>query len=90
MKQNVANYTILIEKQKRTGSDQLCYTAFVPILGIATEAETINDVQKQIKSLIQFHIESLVEEGEEVPIESGQSIISKSQVNIPENAQIAP
>lgn len=69
MKQRKADYTIVIEKQKRIGTNSSCYTAFVPVLGIATEADTIEQVKKDIASLMQFHIESLVEEGEMVPLE---------------------
>lgn len=89
MKQKVTNYTVIIEKQKRVGSDEYCYMAFVPILGIATEADTIEEVEKEITSLIQFHIESLVEEGEVVPVETEHSLVTRSQVMIPKGAALA-
>ena len=77
MKQRIANYTVVIEKQKRIGTNKFYYMAYVPILGIATESDTIEKLEKEIKSLIQFHIESLAEEGEEIPLENGEAFISR-------------
>lgn len=83
----VANYTIIIEKQKRTGTNKNCYVAYVPILGIAADADTIEEVEKEIKSLIEFHLESLTEEGEEIPIEK-DALVARSEVNLPKGAMI--
>ncbi|MBI2268504.1 MAG: type II toxin-antitoxin system HicB family antitoxin [Candidatus Blackburnbacteria bacterium] len=89
MEQKVANYTVVIEKEKRTGTNTTCYTAYVPILGIATEADTIEQVEKEIKSLIQFHINCLAQERERVPIEAENSLVTKTRVELPNNAIIA-
>lgn len=83
MQQRVANYTVIIEKEKRTGTDEFCFTAFAPLLGIATEAETIEEAEQSIQSLIQFHVDSLKEESEEIPIEQGGSFVTKTAVNLP-------
>lgn len=88
MKQTVANYTVVIEKQKRLGTKKDCYAAYVPVLGIAVDADTIEKVEKEIASLIQFHIESLAQEGEEIPVETENSLVTKSQALIPEGAII--
>lgn len=89
MKQRVANYTVVIEKEKRTGTNTTCYTAFVPILGIATEANTVEKAEKAIKSLIEFHLQSLSLEGEAIPLETGSSLVTKAQVLLPPNATLA-
>lgn len=89
MKQKVANYTVIIEKEKRTGTNELCFTASVPFLGLATEAGSIEEAEKEINALIQFHLESLTQEGEEIPIETSNSFVTKTEVRIPENAVIA-
>ncbi|KKQ43436.1 MAG: hypothetical protein US60_C0002G0044 [Microgenomates group bacterium GW2011_GWC1_37_8] len=89
MKQNIANYTVVINKEKRTGTKKTCYTAFVPTLGIATDADTLEEVQKEIQSLIQFHLECLVSEGEKIQIEDNNVLVARSQVSLPHNAQIA-
>lgn len=86
MKQRIANYTVVIEKQKRIGTNKSCYMSYVPILGIATEADTIEQAEKEIKSLIQFHIESLSQEGEEIPLETGEAFITRLQASLPKRA----
>lgn len=88
MKQKIANYTVLIERQKRMGTNKMCYMAYAPILGIATDADIIEDAEKEIKSLIEFHIESLAKEGEEIPLETGESFVTRSQVHLPKSALV--
>lgn len=89
MKQKVANYTVVIEKEKRTGTNNSCYTAFVPLLGIATEADSIEKAEKAAKSLIEFHLESLSIEGEEIPLESNHRLVIRTEVALPQNAILA-
>jgi len=89
MKQKIANYTVVIERQKRLGSNKPCYVALVPMLDIATEADTIERVRKDIQSLIQFHLNCLAEEGEVIPLETEQAIVTKSQATIPSGANVS-
>ncbi|MBI2443193.1 MAG: type II toxin-antitoxin system HicB family antitoxin [Candidatus Levybacteria bacterium] len=89
MKQNVANYTVIIQKEKRMGTKIPCYTAIVPVLGIATEADTLEQIQTSVQSLIAFHIESLVDEGEEVPVESGEPFITRFEALLPKGAMLS-
>lgn len=89
MKQNIANYTVVIEKEKRTGTNKDCYVALVPALGIATETDTLEGAKKEIKELIQFHIESLFEEGSEIPIESKELFITKVEAFLPSKSRLA-
>ncbi len=89
MKQRITNYTVIINKEQRTGTKQDCFSAFVPTLGIATDSDTLEDVQKAVKQLIQFHLESLTQEGEKVPVEDKSLLVARSEVLLPENAQIA-
>ncbi len=63
MKQNVANYTVIIEQEYRSGTNDLCYSAYVPKLGISTDSDTLEKVQTEIQALIQFHLDSLAQEG---------------------------
>ncbi len=89
MKQRVADYTIIIKEETRIGTKKSCFSAYVPMLGIATDADSIEEVKKEIKRLVEFHLESLSEEGEAIPIEKGSSIITKLAAILPKNAQIA-
>ncbi len=90
MKQRITNYTVIINKEQRTGSKQKCFSAFVPTLGIATDADTLEQVQKRVERLIQFHIDSLAQEGEQIPVEEKSLLVARSEALIPENAQITP
>lgn len=83
MKKNFANYTILINKEKRLGTNEDCYVALVPVLGIATDADSLEQVQKEIESLVKFHIECLADEGQEIPLESLGSFVTKFQTDLP-------
>jgi predicted RNase H-like HicB family nuclease len=58
-------------------------------LGIATEADTLEQAQEDIQSLMQFHRESLSEEGEAIPLESPQSFITKIEAFLPKNTRLA-
>ena len=89
MKQRIANYTVIIESQKRLGTSKDCYAAFAPTLGIATEADTVEEVKKSIQSLIQFHLECLTQERETIPLETEYPLVTRSQVIIPPGANIS-
>ena len=89
MKQQIANYTIVIEKEKIIGTQKFCYTAFVPLLGIATEADTVEKAQTAIQQLIQFHIESLALEGLDIPVQTKDAFVTKSEVILHAGANIA-
>lgn len=89
MEKKLANYTVIIEKQKRMGTNTSCYMAYVPVLGIATDADTIEQLEKDVKSLIEFHLECLTKEGEEIPAETEHAFITKSEVTIPRGAIFA-
>lgn len=88
MKQQVASYTVIIEKQKRTGTNKPCYGASVPVLGVATEGDTLEEAQKNIKSLVDFHLQSLAEEGEDIPVENSPSLVTRFETELPQNAHI--
>lgn len=84
MKKRIANYSVIIEKQKRLGTNKLCYMAYVPTLGVATDADTIEEVQREIDSLVNFHLESLASENEEIPVEGDKPILTTIEANLPE------
>ncbi len=82
MKQKIYNYTVLINKEKRLGTQDECYTLLVPILGVATESDTLDDVQKDARSLIRFHLEALASEDGEIPVESRDSFVTKLELAV--------
>lgn len=77
-------YRIVITPDIRTGSRERCFTALVPMLGIATSADTVDEVFANAKGLIIFHLESLRREGKPLPLEdiSGE-FITTARVAVP-------
>jgi predicted RNase H-like HicB family nuclease len=88
MKQQIANYTVIIKKELRTGTNQVCYCATVPTLDVATEADSLEQVQIDIDNLVKFHLQSLAEEGEEIPSEPKFSLITRLETLLPAKARL--
>ena len=55
-------YAVVIEKAESN------YSAFVPDLpGCVATGSTIEEVEKQIREAIEFHIEGMRQDGEDIP-----------------------
>lgn len=89
MKNKIANYTVVIEKEFRSGTKKVAYSAYVPALGIGTDADTLKEVKTAIKKMVDFHIECLIEEGEEIKIQNSPSIITTLRTLLPKNTLVA-
>lgn len=89
MKKQIANYTVIIKKENRTGTKKACYSAYVPSLEVATEADTLEQVQKDIKSLVEFHLECLAKEGEEIPFESKHPLVTTFEAFLPKGIKLS-
>lgn len=77
-------YKILITPDLRTGSERRCYTAFVPVLGIAADGDTVEEAFDNAKALIEFHLEALRKEGRAIPIEKpAGEFITTARVAMP-------
>lgn len=78
------NYRIVIEPDKRTGTNKPCFTAYCPTLGLADDGDTIEEALKNIKELIDFHVKSLVSESKEVPSdEVSKDVITSVSIENP-------
>ncbi|MEK7534531.1 MAG: type II toxin-antitoxin system HicB family antitoxin [Patescibacteria group bacterium] len=85
MEKKVLNYRIVIVPDERTGTNKPCYTAYVPVLGIATDGDTIEEVLGNVKDAIRIFVTSLIEDGENVPLEPvGEELITTASVEIPQ------
>ena len=58
MEKQVLNYRIIIEPEKM--GRKTVYNAYCDTLGLADYGDSIDEVIKNIKSLIKFHIECLL------------------------------
>lgn len=50
-------YRILITPDIRMGSRERCFTALVPVLGIAADGNTVEEAYRNAEELITFHLE---------------------------------
>lgn len=83
MKQQILNYTVIIKPDRRTGTNEPCYSVSCPTLGLADDGNTIEEALRNMKAMIKFDIECLTEEGEEVPLpDHPESMISMASVSI--------
>ena len=90
MEKNVLNYRVIIEPDERTGTNESCFTAYCPKLGIADDGETIEEALASIKEGIRCYLEALVKDGEEVPapdnIEEG--LVTSTRISLPKKVKI--
>lgn len=77
-------YRIVIAPDVRTGSRRVCFTAFVPVLGITADGDTVEEARENAGNLIAFHIESLKKEGAVLPVEMvANEFITTARVPVP-------
>jgi len=67
MEKFVLNYRVIVEPDTRVGTNEKCFTAYCPTLGIADDGDTIDEALESIKEGIQCFVEALVKDGEDVP-----------------------
>ena len=90
MEKTILNYRVIIEPDERTGTNEPCFTAYCPKLGIADNGDTIEEALASIKEGILCYLEALVEDGEEVPppdnIEEG--LVTSTKISLPKKVKI--
>jgi len=90
MQSKVLNYRVIVKPDKRTGTDEPCFSAFCPTLGIADDGDSFEKALANIQKLIKFHLECLTEEREKIPIdEPEKEIITTTRVELPLRASLA-
>ncbi len=91
MEKTILNYRVIIEPDKRTGTNGPCFTAYCPKLGIADDGDTIEQALSSVQEGIKCYLEALIKDGQEVPppdnIEEG--LVTSTKVSLPKNITIA-
>ncbi|MBI3559715.1 type II toxin-antitoxin system HicB family antitoxin [Candidatus Gottesmanbacteria bacterium] len=83
MQTTVLNYRIIVEPDERTGTNESCFTAYCPTLGVADGGDTIEEALANVRGAIEAYVESLVEDGLLVPVDKPEeSIIAATQVKV--------
>ena len=85
MQANILNYRIIIEPDKRTGTNEAGYAAYCPTLGLSDGGDTIEEAIANIKKLIEFHLDSLIKEKQPIPRDSDEEIVVMAKVRIPKD-----
>lgn len=73
METKVLNYRIIIEPDERTGTNEPCFSAYCPTLGVADDGDTIDEAVINIKEAIQCRIEGLIADHEPVPMPDNEA-----------------
>jgi len=90
MQTQTIQYRIIITPDQQTGTGEVVYTAFCPVLGIADDGRTIEEALQNIQSAIEAYTESLAEDGLEIPVDHPEKdIITTTYVKTPSNLQFA-
>lgn len=77
-------YRVVIAPDVRTGSGERCFTAFVPVLGIATDGDSVEEALQNIQEMIAFHLECLRKERQSLPMEQPMNdFITTARVAVP-------
>ena len=90
METRVLNYRIIIEPDVRTGTNEPCYTAYCPTLGVADSADTLEEVRINIKKAIEVYIDSLVSDKQPVPTDQIEdSLVTFTSIKAPPHIRLA-
>lgn len=66
-KKYVLNYKVDLKPDRRIGSNEPCFVASCPTLGLVDDGETKKEALRNIKKTIVFHLECFKKEGKEIP-----------------------
>ncbi len=87
METKVLNYRVIIETDKRLGTEEAGYSAYCPTLDVASEGETIEETLKNIAEALECRLGALAKDKVPIPIPDNpeETIITYSHVQVPEN-----
>jgi len=81
LKKTVLNYRIIVKPDTRTGSDEPCFTAYCPTLGLVDDGETSEKALANLQKTIEFHLECLELEKQTIPVDSPHTeLLTTTQV----------
>jgi len=63
-------YTVLVDYEP----DSDLYVAYIPVLGLVTQGDTVEHAYEMAQEIIELTLESAVEDGEELPVERNLTI----------------
>ena len=90
MQTKILNYRIVIEPDQYTVTNNPCYTAYCPTLGVADGGDTIEEAIKNVQGAIEAYVESLIEDKLPVPVDNtDKDIVTSTKIQVHGNVQYA-
>ena len=68
-------------------TDPDVYVAYVPVLGVVTQGDTLEDALVAAREAAVLAVRGMVADGEEVPTEPAGAVVSAVEVTIPAAAE---
>lgn len=89
METKILNYRIIVEPDVRTGTNESCFTASCPTLGIADSGDTIEEAIANIKNGIKAWVEALAYDNQPVPVDHIEgSLVAFTSIKAPPHLHI--
>ncbi len=83
-KQTILDYRVILRQDKSVGTNQSCYVASCPTLGVTDDGQTPQEALDNLKSTIEFHLECLQKEGKEIPVDQPrEELLTTTQISFP-------
>lgn len=92
MEKIILNYRVIVEPDTRLGTNEKCFTALCPTLGIADDGDTLDEALANVKEGIRCYIEALAKEGQKVPAPDNteEGVVTGVKVTLAQKPQISP
>jgi antitoxin HicB len=75
----MARYTILLYHDEEEGG----YAVLIPLLGVATQGESLDEAMAMAKEAAELHVRGLIEDGEPVLEEEEPPIVASVDIAVP-------
>lgn len=75
-------YQVLVQADRRIGTNERAYTAYVPSLGIATNGDTFEETLANAREATAAYVESFVDDGLEVPTVDESSFVATASISL--------
>lgn len=82
-KNYVLDYRVVVKPDKRLGSNEPCFVAYCPTLGVVDDGGTVEEALVNIRKTIAFHLKCLQEEKKEVSVDKpNEEFVTNTQVRL--------
>lgn len=76
------SYQVLVEADRRLGTNELAYTAYVPSLGIASDGDSFEEALANAREATTAYVDSLIDDGLDVPTTDGSTFVAAANIQL--------